>query len=63
MAEDFVDDGSISIGDLAGAVYSNGDYIGRSIYRYLQHCCDQKVDPPTSDDPRSYLIAGKYKLI
>ena len=52
MAEDFVDDGSISIGDLAGAVYSNGDYIGRSIYRYLQHCCDQKVDPPTSDDPR-----------
>ena len=53
MAEDFVNDGSISVGDLAGTVYLNNDYIGRSVYRYLSHCCDTKVDPgPAPDDPR-----------
>lgn len=53
MAEDFVDGGSISVGDLAGTVYLNNDYIGRSVYRYLSHCCDIKVDPgPAPDDPR-----------
>ena len=63
MAEDFVDDGSISIGDLAGAVYSNGDYIGRSIYRYLQHCCDQTgSEPQQPTDPRILFDCGQIQV-